>query len=293
MQPEHLPYLQFTTKSRLDKSINSLLGIVEGISIDGLITEKEISYLKDWIRENNSFRTKHPFNELVPVIEEALSDGVLTEEEVADISWLCEKFRSGEYYDLITTDLQRLHFILGGIVSDGEISVQELDGLSNWLEDHSHLKSCWPYDEIDSLVTSVMADRLINDNEHAMLKDLFCEFVVTQGDKTLKSAPVKTQSSLTGLCAVCPEIQFENSKFCFTGASNRLSRREFQEVVIKRGGVFTTSISGQIDYLVIGSDGNPCWSYACYGRKVEKAVELRKTGSRIQLVHESDFHDAL
>ena len=28
-------------------------------------------------------------------------------------------------------------------------------------------------------------------------------------------------------------------------------------------------------------------------RKIEKAMELRKAGARIALVHESDFHDAV
>lgn len=51
--------------------------------------------------------------------------------------------------------------------------------------------------------------------------------------------------------------------------------------------------SKKVDYLVIGAEGNPCWSYACYGRKVERAVELRKEGLRIMIVHERDFHDAL
>ena len=49
----------------------------------------------------------------------------------------------------------------------------------------------------------------------------------------------------------------------------------------------------RVDYLVIGADGNPCWAFACYGRKVEKAVELRKSGVRIMIIHESDFHDAV
>ena len=48
-----------------------------------------------------------------------------------------------------------------------------------------------------------------------------------------------------------------------------------------------------MDYLIVGADGNPCWAFACYGRKIEKAMELRKAGARIALVHESDFHDAV
>jgi hypothetical protein len=54
-----------------------------------------------------------------------------------------------------------------------------------------------------------------------------------------------------------------------------------------------SSVSSKVDYLIIGADGNPCWAYACYGRKVEMAVQLRKQGSRLQLIHEHDFHDAI
>lgn len=49
----------------------------------------------------------------------------------------------------------------------------------------------------------------------------------------------------------------------------------------------------KLNYLVIGAEGNPCWAFACYGRKVEKAVELRKKGVRVVIVHENDFHDAV
>ena len=61
----------------------------------------------------------------------------------------------------------------------------------------------------------------------------------------------------------------------------------------KLGGEVITSVTKQVTYLVIGADGNPCWAYACYGRKVEKAVELRKQGIRILIIHENDFHDAV
>lgn len=48
-----------------------------------------------------------------------------------------------------------------------------------------------------------------------------------------------------------------------------------------------------VNYLIVGAEGNPCWKFSCYGRKVEKAVELRKEGSRLLIIHELDFHDAV
>jgi hypothetical protein len=59
------------------------------------------------------------------------------------------------------------------------------------------------------------------------------------------------------------------------------------------GGTVAPNLTKKVSYLVIGADGNPCWSYSCYGRKVEQAVQLRKEGSKILIVHENDFHDAV
>jgi hypothetical protein len=49
------------------------------------------------------------------------------------------------------------------------------------------------------------------------------------------------------------------------------------------------SVSRKTNYLIVGDDGNPCWAFACYGRKVEKAINLRKQGTQIIIVHENDF----
>ena len=58
-------------------------------------------------------------------------------------------------------------------------------------------------------------------------------------------------------------------------------------------GLVEKNVTDRSDYLVIGSGGNPCWAYSCHGRKVEKAVKMRKQGHPIIIVHESDFWDAI
>lgn len=293
MHQDHVPYAKFTKRSQIDKSINSLLGIVEGISIDASINASELGFLNLWLSEHLELKDTHPYNELLPVVQAAVADGILSEEELKDILWLCERLRSAEYYDQTTADLQRLHAILGGIVADGLISENELQGLSVWLENHDHLKTCWPYDEIDSLITSVLINRKIDEQEHKVLKEFFTEFVKILDDKTITNPPITENSTSVGLCAVCPNIEFKGSRFCFTGASNRYTKSQLAEVVEKLGGEFTKSMSAKVSYLIIGADGNPCWAYACYGRKVEAAVKLRKSGVRLLIVHENDFHDAV
>jgi BRCA1 C Terminus (BRCT) domain len=287
------PHPKFTARARLDKSINSLLGLVEGVSLDGSINAAEIGFLRLWLSDHAELQGRHPFNELIPVVQAALADGVLTSEERDDITWLCERLKSTEYFDKTTADLQRLHAIVGGIVADGLISKEELQGLSSWLQDHDHLKTCWPYDEIDSLITTVLADQKIDESEHRMLKEFFSEFVAVLDDRTIVNPSILEGVTLSGLCAVCPEIAFAGARFCFTGASTRYTRSELAETVSDLGGTFAPSMSAKVTYLIIGADGNPCWAYACYGRKVEQAVELRKSGARLVIVHENDFHDAV
>lgn len=293
MHIDHKPYYMFTGKSRLDKSINSLLGLIEGISIDGEVNNSEVQFLNMWLEDHRSVQHRHPYNELVPVVEAALADGVLSDDERQDILWLCERLRSTEFFDEVTADLQRLHAILGGIVADGEITKAELEGLSEWLGDHEHLRTCWPYDEVDSIITAVLADHKINPTEHKMLMSFFSEFVSILDDKTITNPVSLEKNTVAGVCAVCPEITFDGSAFCFTGASNIYTRSGFVEVVRKLGGEALPNVSKKINYLVIGAEGNPCWAYACYGRKVERAVQLRKQGIPLVIVHENDFHDAV
>lgn len=278
MHKDHEHYLKFTGRARLEKSINSLLGLIEGIAIDREINSQEIDFLNIWLEDHRAIRDKHPFDEIVPVVEQALADHVLSAEEHEDLVWLCRRLIADEYFDHITADIQRLHAVVGGVVADTQISEAELRGLGDWIDDHEHLRGCWPYDEIGSLVTTVLADKKIDPQEHEVLFRYFSEFVALLDERSIKSPPLENNGAVAGLCAVCPEIDFEGKVFCFTGASSRYPREKLKDTVESLGGVVTSSPSKKVNYLVIGADGNPCWAYACYGRKVEKAVQLRKAG---------------
>lgn len=284
--------LRFTRRARLDKSINSLLGILEGIAVDQAINPEEIGFLRLWLEDHSDVRDRHPFTELVPAVLNAVKDGIITAEESADLKWLCERLSSNDFYDKVTGDIQRLHGILGGIAADALIQEAELRGLGQWLDDHVNLRRSWPYEEVQSLITGVLSDGKIGADEHKVLDAFFTDFTSLMDSKTVTSPRIMGASSTIGLCTVCPEIVFEGKTFCITGESTRFTREELHERIASLGGVVSASVIKSLDYLVIGANGNPCWAYACYGRKVERAIELRKAGSELILVHENDLHDA-
>lgn len=288
-------YFRFTGKGRLDKSVNSLLGLLEGIAIDGHVTRGEIAILRMWLADHQDVAGRHPYSELVPVLTAAVADGVLDSEEREDLLWLCRRLKSTEFYDMVTADLQRLHALVGGIASDGSITTEEMRGLSDWLAEHEHLRTCWPYDEIQTLTTKVLDDRRIDEAEHRMLLDFFTEFLAVLDEQTIVRPAVfdGPGNTIGALCAVTPELTFAERTFCFTGASGRYKRAEFENLVHRLGGEVLPGVSAKLDYLVIGAEGNPCWAFARYGRKVEKAAALRRKGVRVVIVHETDFHDAV
>jgi hypothetical protein len=290
---DHGAFRRFTGKAEFEKIFNTLIGLIEGIVIDARINEVELAFLETWLEAQRARAQKHPFNEIIPLLDQAIADGVLSSGGKEDILWLCKRLTASEYLNAAAADMQRLHSLVAAIGSDGHVSVDELCGLADWLLENEHLKTCWPYDEIESLVSGVLEDGKIDPEEHAMLMAFFGEFVSVLDNRTVFSPHVREGATFFGLCAVCPEIRFPDSVFCLTGSSQKYSRQDFAAVIAGRGGTAVGGVSKKVHYLVIGADGNPCWAYACYGRKVERAVELRKEGHPIVIVHEKDFHDAV
>jgi hypothetical protein len=288
--------LGFTRRQRLDRAVHTLEGILAGIAIDGTINPKELEELKAWVNDHRKLIGNHPFTELIPTIDAALADGVIDTEEQADLLWLCQNLQGGsEYYDEITSDIQRLQGILHGILADGEVRDEEIRQLSQWADDHGHLKGCYPFDEIDALLTQVLRDGQIDSMERDMLKVFFEDFVSYSLSRRMldRRSGVAGSRKLSGICAVCPELAFADRIYSFTGASVKASRSQMASHVESLGGRFSRNVTPVVHYLVVGANGNPAWAYACYGRKVEQAMKLRADGHAVVIVHENDFWDAL
>lgn len=289
---DHHDYIQYTGKQRLETAVNTLHGIVAGLVADERVNNRELAALTLWLGRHEDFLERHPFNELIPRIQQVVADSVIDEEERSDLLWLCERYSgTSRFYDEITRDMQKLHGFLGGIVADGLINERELRELSAWIDEHSHLRACWPYDELESVIAHVLKDGRIDAQEHEALLQFFSEFTIGPGRQAVGA--LDRECTVSGVCAYCPELEFADRYFCFTGASKRSTRNGLVEVIRSLGGDFHKNLRNDTHFLVVGADGNPCWAYSCYGRKVEAAVERRRNGQRLLIVHELDFWDAV
>ena len=292
-----MEFRKYMRNAEFEKALHSLIGIIDGITSDQQINNIEIEELQNWCLLQRIHQKRYPFKDIIPMIKDSLEDGILTSDEVENIQWVCETYlNENPYFDVITTDIQQLHGLLHGIMSDNVINERELRYLKSWLEGNSHLQTIYPYDEVYSLVFNVLQDGKIDLDEEMMLKALFVDFIDTKASYNINKSEydeLKKTLNINGLCAIAPSIELTNRAFCFTGESSRMKRSELANIIEENGGIFHKDVKKDTNFLIVGDNGNPCWAFSCYGRKVEKAMNLRKQGKNILIVHEVDFWNVL
>lgn len=282
-----------TARSQADKAINSLKGILLGINMDGIVDDKEMEELRAWSKKHDDLINRNPFNEFMYIIGQTTSNGVPLKETIEDLFWLCQKYENDNYYyNGVTADLQTLQGICHGIIANGVIKDEEIIELNNWLYQNEHLNTFYPYDEIRSLLLSILSDGKIEEEEKTVLLAYFNQFVKLNNSEVKEKINELTKDvTISGLCTSEPDVIFDGKTFCITGILQRGNRDVLKERITQLGGIPTDSISKKTDYLIVGDNGNPAWAFSCYGRKVEKALQMRKEGHTIIMIHEFDFFD--
>ena len=267
-------YRQFTKPAELHKAINTLRGIVAGISCDQGVSGAEIQELVHWCSIHEHLRDRHPFSEL-----------------------LCNNFTdSSSYYNEMTSSIQFLNGMIHGMMADGKLNDKEIYSLRLWLDANDYLQGTYPFDELTTLIHTILEDGVITSSEKESLMAFMSNLVEFKDSYNLVEsdfASLRQKYSIGGICAYCPDVEIKDKLFCFTGESYRSTRAEIKAEVERLGGKFRPSVSGKTDYLVVGNAGNPCWAYSCYGRKIEEAMALRKEGAKVQIINETDFWDAI
>lgn len=286
-------YRKFTTPAELHKAINTLQGLVAGITTDYKVNEDELNELANWCVCHKHLIQQHPFNEIIPLIESVYDDGIITEEEKRDVIWLCNNFiYQSDYYNLLTSSLQFLQGLVHGVMADGQITDDEIITLNAWMKANEQLTGCYPFDEIKSLISSILSDGIVTEDERNCLKAFFSNFVDFKLSYNLNEpemTALREKFSISGICAICDSIDFKDNTFCFTGQSTRAKRNDIAEIIKERGGNFGTSVTNKTRYLIVGNNGNSCWAFSCYGRKIEDAIIRRKKGQLLTIVNEIDF----
>lgn len=194
-------------------------------------------------------------------------------------------YRNSEIKD---RNIDELIGISRGLLADENINEAEAKFLLKWIESHfdnDGLKE-YPLNTIYDRLKKVLADDILDEDEAIEIKELLQSFT---GDTPIIEQ-VKSMSSTLPLCDPLPAVELDGSVFCLTGAFTIGTRKQCENIIKELGGTTKKAPTLDTDYLVIGILGNDDWIHSSYGRKIEKAAELRDTKkNNIKIITEEHF----
>jgi hypothetical protein len=187
----------------------------------------------------------------------------------------------------VSKAIDQLSGICSGILADGVVTDQEATFFSDWVRKFAPFEPVWPFSDILARVERIFADGRCDDEEREELKGVMqalCGY-------TAEAQPAKTYSTTLPLDSPFPDpVLFPDRVFTITGKFAFGTRRKVMEAIEAREGrPSDTAPTRESDYLVIGVFASRDWANTNYGRKIERAVELRDSGSGIAIVSEEHW----
>lgn len=277
----HFFYPDNKTKEKIEEclitNLNTLSGIIEGITADDIVSGKEIERLKSWIEENTINRQYTLFAKIISELSRILEDNIVDEYEQIKLKHLVTEYSCSKMYCETTLGLQVLQGILDGIACDYSIEESEILKLDKWLQEHDYLSGIYPYDKILRLVQDVVEDGTIDQDEKNMLLKAFEEIINPMDVKSTKAE----------------EAGLDGKLFCLSGEFTSASKSKVSKKLQEKGAIEKSGVSAKVDYLFVGGEGSDAWKFGKIGGKIAKALELQEKGAKIHIIAEEDMQALL
>lgn len=179
-----------------------------------------------------------------------------------------------------------VHEMLGlikGVLVDGVVSDAEVLAFRDWFAANPDALTVWPGYRLSARIRAILADGRVDDAER---EDLRLLFQATAGVQLVEEANASTTLAFDD---PSPVLNFEGSTYLFTGRLVYGTRSHCEQAVRSRGASVVSRLNSDVNVLVVGCIGSRDWIHSSFGRKIEAAVKLRRSGSGIVIVPESHW----
>lgn len=192
-------------------------------------------------------------------------------------------------------DINELIGVCKGVLADGVVNLQEAIFVLQWLENHRECLNIWPASELYSTLDAFLEDGILSPQEESQLLETLIGItgapVVVERPNT-EPAPANTSSSLP--LSEPPEgLIFTDRNFVLTGTFELGTRPSCERLIINKGGIAQKAPTKTTHYLVVGNVGSRDWAHSSFGRKIQKAAEMRRSGIDISIISENYLNNFL
>jgi NAD-dependent DNA ligase len=170
-----------------------------------------------------------------------------------------------------------------GIIADGCVNLAEAQFLETWLVANVGITGNPIIGNLLRRVTAILQDGVLDGDEARELTETLSRFT---GGKLELGELLK--STILPLDTPPPELVFDGASYCFTGTFAYGTRKDCEAAVERHGGT-ACSLTKKTDYLVVGAYATESWAQSVYGRKIERAVEMKAEGLPICIVGEAHW----
>ena len=272
----------------VEKGLGELAGFLQGVLADNRVDSMELTELDEWVRANHDWMSMSPWDELISLIDEI--DSAPEDEHfelLQDLMWLANRL-GHKYFEGQALEIRQLEGIFHGVLSDGILNDEEVHAIEKWLHEHNHLQGHFLFDGISSLVTDVLEDGIITEDERKSLVKFMLDFTSNIGSSAKEQLLSEDSSESNHSVYSTPTIRFAERVFCLSGDFDCFeSKGEVEDRILSLGGAASKTITKKVSYLVVGGAGSADWKFGKYGRKVEKALEYRAKGIDIEVIEET------
>ncbi len=274
----------FSFSDEKDKSLYGLKGILAGVVADQKLNEKELLFLDSWLQSQQYLAEDEDVLAILSSVGDILEDGSISPEELQQMQSRIEQIISVKDSEAPESvgHIEELVGFLTGTASDGVLNDQEITAMYSWLEHNESVKEVWPASVIVKRLAIILEDGIITDEEREDLLVTVRQVTGTDTDASGVSFEASTEVWEDSL----GELKIPGSVFCLTGDFVSGNRGSVDTMLRCLGAETSSSVNKKVTYLVIGTLASRDWLYTSHGRKIEKALLLKREGSDIKVITE-------
>lgn len=273
------------------KSLHTLMGILQGVVADTKLNEAELLFLGQWLRTQQGLFEDGDAIDLLDLISDVLKDDLITAAELDDLKNLINDIIDYKSVEDVG-DEDRINELLGllaGISSDDRLVDLEIEKLIDWINGNEDISGEWPIYVLVERINQIIDDGVITQEERNNLLDII-KRISGQAFTDTGSADLLSTDFLEEEVEM---FDHEGTHICFTGKFISGTRDTVQKKARQLGAVIKRDVTRSLDVLVIGIETSRDWRFTSYGRKIEKALNLKKEGHNIIIMSERVWVDFL
>lgn len=274
----------FSFSNEKDRALYGLKGILAGVVADKRLNESELLFLDSWLQSQEYLSEDADVLTILSQVGDILEDGVISPDELQQMQARIEQIVSAKGSETPENvgHIEELVGFLTGTASDGVLNDQEITAMSAWLEHNESVKEVWPASVIVMRLALILEDGIITDEERSDLLATVRQVTGTDTDEAGLSFEASTEVWEDSV----ESLDLAGSVFCLTGDFVSGDRDSVDTMLRCLGAETNSSVNKSVDYLVIGTLASRDWLYTSHGRKIEKALLLKREGSAIKIITE-------